>query len=51
MKAFITGHNGFIGKNLPTSLEKQGIQAVYSDGRHVNLKFTKKYIKFKGILL
>jgi nucleoside-diphosphate-sugar epimerase len=41
MKAFITGHNGFIGKNLPTSLEKQGIQAVYSDGRHVNLKFTK----------
>lgn len=42
MKAFITGHNGFIGKNLPAALSQQGIETVFTDGRHTNLKFTDK---------
>ena len=42
MKAFITGHNGFIGKNLPAALKQQGIDTVYTDKRHTNFKFTEK---------
>jgi len=42
MRAFITGHNGFIGKNLPAALKRQGIETVFTDGRHTNLKFTDK---------
>ena len=40
MRAFITGHNGFIGKNLPAALERQGIQTVFTDERHLDLNFT-----------
>ena len=40
MRAFITGHNGFIGKNLPAALERQGIQSVFTDERHIDLNFT-----------
>ena len=29
MRAFITGHNGFIANNLPAALKQQGIETVY----------------------